>query len=54
VLSLPSGVTGDQDDTAEGLTADLSDVVLEEAVGAIGTSKLELLAVIERADRKHD
>ena len=50
VLGLPGGVTGDQDDTADGLTVDLSDVVLEEAVVAVGAGELELLVVIQRAD----
>src|SRR5258705_7453877 len=35
-LGLPGGVTGDQDDTADGLTVDFGDVVLEETVVAIG------------------
>jgi hypothetical protein len=35
LLGLPGGVAGDQDDTADGLAADLSDVVLEEAVVAV-------------------
>ena len=40
VLGLPGGVAGDQDDTADGLAADLSDVVLEEAVLAAGAANL--------------
>jgi hypothetical protein len=39
VLSL-SGVAGNQDDNAYGLAADLSGVVLEEAVVAVGPAKL--------------
>jgi len=54
VLGLPSVVAGDQDDTADGFAADLSDVVLEEAVLAAGAGKLVLLAVIQRADGDHD
>ena len=54
MLGLPGGVTGDQDDTADGLTVDLSDVVLEEAVVAVRASELVLLAVIQRADSEHD
>jgi hypothetical protein len=54
VLGLPGGVAGDQDDTADGLAADLSDVVLEEAVIAIRPSELVLLAVIQRTDGEHD
>jgi len=53
-LGLPGGVAGDQDDTADGLAADLSDVVLEEAVVAVGASELVLLAVIHRADGDDD
>ena len=53
VLGLPGGVTGDQDDTADGLTVDLSNVVLEEAVVAVGAGELVLLAVIQRADSDH-
>jgi hypothetical protein len=32
MLGLPGGVAGDQDDAADGLAKDPSDVVLEEAV----------------------
>src|SRR5215470_2916463 len=54
VLGLPGVVADDQDNTADGLAADLSDVVLEEAVLATGAGKLVLLAVIQRADGDHD
>jgi len=54
VLGLPGGVTGDQDDTADGLTVDFSDVVLEKAVVAVGAGELELLTLIHRADSEHD
>src|SRR5713226_1178692 len=48
VLGLPGGVASDQDDTADGLAADLSGVVLEPAVVAAGTGELDLLVVIQR------
>jgi hypothetical protein len=54
VLGLPGVVAGHQDDTADGLAADLSDVVLEEALLAAGAGELVLLAVIQRADGDHD
>ena len=54
VLRLPGVVAGDEDDTADGLAADLSDVVLEEAVVGVGAGVLVLLAVIQRADGDHD
>jgi hypothetical protein len=54
VLGLPGGVAGDEDYTADGLVADPSDAVLEEAVVAVGAGELVLLAVIQRADGDHD
>src|SRR5258708_37477957 len=54
VLGLPGGVTGDQNDTADGLTVDFGDVVLEEAVVAVGAGEPELLVLIQRADGEHD
>ena len=39
VLGLPR-VAGDQDDTADGLAPNLTDVVLEEAVVAVGPANL--------------
>ena len=54
VLGLPGGVAGDQDDTADGLAADLSGVVLEEAVVAGGADEVELLVLIQRADGDQD
>ena len=50
MLGLPGGVTRDQDDTANGLTVDLGDVVLEEAVIAVGAGELEFLVLVQRAD----
>src|SRR5713226_9636455 len=50
VLGLPGGVASDQDDTADGLAADLSGVVLKEAVAAHGADEVELLVLIQRAD----
>jgi hypothetical protein len=54
VLRLPGGVAGDQDDTADGLAADMSGVILDEAVVADGTDEVELLALIQRADGDQD
>src|SRR5712691_732238 len=54
VLGLPGGVAGDQDDRADGLAADLSGVVLEEAVVADGADEVELLVLIQRADGDQD
>src|SRR5205823_14632327 len=42
VLGLSGGVAGDQDDTADGLAADLSGVVLKPAVVAVGAGEVEL------------
>ena len=46
VLGLPGVVAGHQDDTA---AADLSDVVLDEAVLAAGAGELVLLAIIQKS-----
>src|SRR5258707_5087907 len=54
MLGLPGGVASDQDDTANGLTVDLGDVVLEEAVVAVGAGELEFLVLVERANSEHD
>src|SRR6188472_4500139 len=54
VLGLPGRVACDQGDTADRLAADLSGVVLEEAVVAPGASEVELLALIQRADGVND
>jgi hypothetical protein len=40
VLGLPAGIAGNQDHNAGGLAADLSGVVLDEAVVAVGPPKL--------------
>ena len=42
MLGLSGGVTGDQDHTADRLTVDLGDVVLEETVVTAGPGELEL------------
>ena len=42
VLGLPGGVAGNQDDNAERFAADLSRVVLEEAVVAVGAGEPRL------------
>ena len=47
VLGLPGGVAGNQNDTADGLAADLSGVVLEEAVVADGADEVERLGLIQ-------
>jgi len=54
VLGLPGCIAGDQDYTADGLAADLSDVVLEKAVVAAWTGEPVLLTVIQRADGDYD
>jgi len=54
VLGLPGGVRGDQDGAAGGLAAGPSGVVLEEAIVAVGAGEVELLVLVERADRAHD
>ena len=46
VLRLAGGVTGNQDDTANGFTVDLGDVVLEEPVVAVRAGELELLVLV--------
>src|SRR5262245_9634367 len=52
MLGLPSGVTGDQDNAANGLAVDPCDVVLEEAVDAVGAGETELL--VRTSPRGHD
>jgi hypothetical protein len=54
VLGLPGGVAGNHPDNAEGLAADLSGVVLEEAVVAVVTGEVELLVLIQRFGGDHD
>src|SRR6266568_1400156 len=54
VPGLPGGVAGNQDDRADGLAADLSGVVLEEAVVAVGAGEVELPVLIQLANVDHD
>jgi hypothetical protein len=54
VLRMPGVVARNQGDVAEWLAADPGGLVLEEAVLAVRTGEVELLAVIERADGGHD
>src|ERR671932_1303086 len=54
VLGLPVGIAAYQDNSADGLATDCSDVVLEKAVFAAGAGEVELLALIQRADGKQD
>src|SRR5215467_4576475 len=50
VLRLPSVVSGDDDDVPERLAVDPRGVVLEEALVAVRTGEVELLAVIQRTN----
>src|ERR1700733_3140559 len=54
VLGLPGGVPGHEDGTANRFAADLSCVVLEPAVLAVGAGEVELLGLVQRADGAHD
>ena len=47
MLRLAGGVTGDEDDTANGLTVNLGNVVFDEPVVAVGTGELELLVLVQ-------
>src|SRR5262245_33641280 len=54
VLGLPGSVAADRDDNAGGLAADLTGVVLEEAVIAVIAGEAELLVLIQLAGGDHD
>ena len=54
VLRLSGGVSGDEDDTANGLTVNLGNVMFDEPVVPEGTGERELLMLVQRTDRKHD
>ncbi len=50
MLGLSGAVAGDENHTTNRLTVDLGDVVLEEAVVAVGAGELEFLVLVQRAD----
>jgi len=54
VLGLTGSVTPDHDGAADRLAADMSCVVLEPAVVAVGAGEVELLVLVQRADRADD
>jgi hypothetical protein len=54
VLGLPGSVEGNRDDDADVLTADLSGVVVEEAVVANRACEFELLVLLQLLGGDHD